>query len=64
MRLTRKQIESIHSAMQDTVADEIEVQVDNAGKVRVSAVEHVERLRPIPLHKVQAKSNNARRVTA
>lgn len=61
MRLTRKHVELIHEAFQDIAAEEVELAIGNDGKLRVSAVETIERLRPIALGKLATRTKSSAR---
>lgn len=54
MRLRREQIELMHEAAQDSAAEEFKLDLTADGKLRFSAVEIVERERPLSLTKLKA----------
>jgi len=49
MRLSRKQVEAMAEAAQDTAADAFVLELDADGKVRFGAVEVIEKIRPLAL---------------
>lgn len=51
LRLNRQQIENLYNALQDVAADTVELEVRSDGKLHVSLVETIEKLRPLAISK-------------